>query len=150
MFGVTVLCVLVALPPLAALGHDLYIAFFKDGVLDLNNPFQPSDIGWLWQTYDPASYDWAFQNIDPATWSGVVDPLLHMTAMVAAAVPAIFVYMVLIGLKIVGVGPFEGSGLMAAMQKAQSGKSKQPMSVASKGFDQKVKAKKSKKLYNRK
>ncbi len=107
------------LPALAALGHDIYIAYNSD---ELNVPdgLYFSDLGWIWVNYSPATYDWARESIDPTLWSGVVDPFLQEAAVFVGSIPFLAFAAILLCMKILGIGPFEGRGLFAFGSKMSS------------------------------
>lgn len=114
---------ILALPALAVLGHDVYLAY-NNTQLDVTERFYLSDLGWLWVTYHPSSYHWAMDNVDPTLWHSVVDPLLQTSALYVLGAPfAAFVVIVTI-LKIFGIGPFEGNGLNMTMFNAKYKKKK--------------------------
>lgn len=110
MRGVHLFCFLLILPALAVLGHDIYLAFFSEDTPD-GQPFQLSDLGWLWVQYGPETYDWAKMALDEETWTNIVEPLLTQTSIVAAIVPAAIIYALLVLCKIIGIWPFRGEGL---------------------------------------
>ena len=97
-----VICFLLALPALAVLGHDVYMAFFAKQPPGGSHPFQLSDLGWLWVTYEPATYKWALGQVSAATWARMIDPVLRQTALVVALAPAVLGYAVLAVMKFLG------------------------------------------------
>ena len=103
------LCFLVAIPALAVLGHDVYLAYSSEE-MDFAEKFYLSDLGWLWVTYGPDTYNWAIANIDESLWKGFVDPLLQQSAFYVAAAPAVSVYFILVLMKLFGLGQFESGG----------------------------------------
>lgn len=118
MRGVILLCFFLALPPLAVLGHDLYMAYGEE--IDLTQPFKQSDLGWLWVTYQPETYNWARGQASPETWEEYVSPVLRQKALTVTAAPALAVYPLLVVLRIIGLWPFSGSGLLARGRKVKS------------------------------
>lgn len=111
------LAFLLALPALAALGHDIYMAYLNTS-LPLEDRFYLSDLGWLWKEYGLESYTWALDNTDEVLWNNVIDPLLQGSAFYVLGAPfAAFLGIVLLQ-KIFGLGPFEGRGLGVMLQSA--------------------------------
>ncbi len=107
MRGIQILCVLLILPVLAALGHDLYITYQEQ---DFTKPMMFSDVGYLWTHYSPDSYKWVQDNIGKEKWVSIVTPLLEQTSVVVSAIPAAVVYSLLLILKLLNMPPF-GDGV---------------------------------------
>ena len=103
MRGIPILCFLLALPVLAALGHDIYITYQDQ---DFSKPMMFSDVGYLWVHYEPDSYKWAQENVSQGTWDSFLTPFLEQTTVVMAAVPAAIVYSLLLILKLCNLPPF--------------------------------------------
>jgi hypothetical protein len=103
MRGIPILCFLLALPVLAALGHDIYITYQDQ---DFTRAMMFSDVGYLWTHYEPGSYKWAQDNIDKATWDSFLTPLLEQSTVIIAAIPAVIVYSLLLILKLLNLPPF--------------------------------------------
>jgi len=97
-------------PALAVLGHDIYIAY-NNTELEGTDRFYLSDIGWLWTEYAPSSYDWVLSAVDETTWNGFIDPLLQQSAIYLASAPLVIFTIILLIMKIFGLGSFEGEGL---------------------------------------
>ena len=95
---------LLAMPALAALGHDIYMAY-TGKLPGGSNALQLSDVGWLWTTYEPESFKWARQNADPLLWKGYIDPLLEQTAAIVAAFPAVVVLTLIVLFKMIDMVP---------------------------------------------
>lgn len=114
------ICFLLALPPLAAGGHDAYMAYVEsqEGNVDLSEPFRFSDLGWLWVTYAPQNYDWMRGSMNPDMWKSMIEPALTQPAIVVTAIPALALYILLGVLRIIGLPPFTGRGIMGP-QKAR-------------------------------
>lgn len=91
-----VLCFLFTLPLLAAIGHDVYYAYQSPQGLSLEQPFQFSDLGWLWITYAGDSYHSVRPMVDPETWKKFIGPVLEQKSIVVAAVPALICYALLV------------------------------------------------------
>lgn len=103
MRGLSVLCFLLALPALAALGHDIYITYQDQ---DFTKTMMFSDVGFLWTRYGPESYKWAQDNLGKETWDGFLTPLLEQTTVIVAVIPALLVYTLLLLLKLLNFPPF--------------------------------------------
>lgn len=104
-----ILCFLLALLPLAVLGHDIYLAYLAAEEANVSFGSRPilfSDVGWLWVTYAPESYDWARAEISTDQWKEWVDPVLQQTALIAAAVPVVCMTALVLVLKILQGLPF--------------------------------------------
>ena len=121
MRGVYLICILLALPFLAAIGHDIYLAVNVEE-LTVKEPTL-SDLGWLWVNYHPPSYNWALANTDPQVWQNYVAPLLRQTAVVVTGVPAATLYAVLFVLRLFAFWPFTDAtpvfGKRARLQKGK-------------------------------
>ena len=103
------LCFLMALLPLAALGHDLYLAYQEAEQAHVefgDKPINFTDIGWLWVHHSQDTYDWARRSVDPQTWKSFVDPLLQQTAVIVSAIPAVALAVFLVALKLLKDLPF--------------------------------------------
>lgn len=103
MRGVTLLCLLLAVPFLAALGHDIYVTYEEQ---DFTQPLKLSALGYLWVHYGPESYKWAESNIDTGTWEIIQTWLLEQKTVLVAAVPALVIYALLLILKLFNLPPF--------------------------------------------
>ncbi len=104
------LAFILALPALAVLGHDIYIAY-NNTHLDVAERFFFSDLGWLWTEYSPATYDAAMESTDAEIWNNIIDPLLQKSAFYVAIAPFGAFLAIMLLLKIIGIGPFKESGL---------------------------------------
>lgn len=98
--------ILLSLLPLAALGHDLYMAYGKDGEIDLSQPFQLSYVGWLWQTYSPDTFRITRSNFEPETWARWIRPILEQSALIITLIPPSIIFAIVLVLKIVRSGLF--------------------------------------------
>ena len=93
-----IIAFILALPPLAALGHDGYMAYKHPELGPPLEAFRLSDTGWLWANYSRDTFDWAKDNISEDVWHALLDPVLSQTAAVLAALPlAIFLICLLAG-----------------------------------------------------
>lgn len=105
MRGMYLIGFVLALPPLAALGHDLYLAYGQEGTaIDLEQPFHFSDIGWLWKTYALDSFDSMKESVDPQTWQNWIRPVLEQTAVVATGLPFAIFFATMLTLKVMRSG----------------------------------------------
>lgn len=99
MRGVHLFMFVLALPALAALGHDIYLYY--------NNPdmgFKFAALGFIWTNYHPESYKWTVEQTQPmGYWDSINSLLAQKAFFVGLAFAGIFY--VLIGiLKLLGVG----------------------------------------------
>ena len=106
MRGTFLLGFFLTLPPLAALGHDLYLAYGKSDEIDITAPFHLSDLGWLWQNYSGDTWRIARSSFDPATWQSFVLPVLKTDAVIAAGIPAAIFFVTILTLKAMRSGAF--------------------------------------------
>ena len=105
-----VLALFLALPALAALGHDIWLAYGKE--FDYTKPIRLSNLGWLWQVYHGETYEWARENINPDSWKNLVEPLLLQKSVIVGLFPvAIYVAFKAVTW-IFGLGEFQGRGLL--------------------------------------
>lgn len=128
------------IPALAVLGHDIYMAY-NNTELEVTERFWLSDLGWLWVNYSPDTYNWAVDNTDAAIWNSIVDPLLQESALYVSSAPFAAFLVIIIFLKIFGIGPFEGQGLMTFIQTAGIKKKKGDFSFSGGGSKKKAKYK---------
>ena len=114
--GIIFFCVLIALPALAALGHDVYLAYI-DMEAGKPDPFKLSALGWIWTTYNMDSYQYARDFIDKQTWSHFMEPLLEKNALYVAGIPALVIYGLLIVLRLLHLWPFNDAPAMFSGKK---------------------------------
>ncbi len=103
------LCFLLALLPLAALSHDLYLAYQEAEKAHIefgDKPISFSDIGFIWVQYSPDTYDWARRNMAPQTWKNMVDPVLQQTALIVTAIPGSVLAVILVIFRLLKDVPF--------------------------------------------
>lgn len=116
MSGVRLFMVLVLLPALAALGHDLYLFYTNEGVdnvvSDATKIFDEKGassffaaLGFIWTKYDVESFKAIAQSMDEQTWS-YVNKVLAQKAVVVGLAFAGFWYVLLGLLRILGAWPF--------------------------------------------
>ena len=117
------LAFVLALPALAVLGHDIYLAY-NNTELEITERFWLSDVGWLWVKYSPDTYNWAVENTDAVIWNGIIDPLLQQSALWVAGAPFALFLAVMLLLKIFGMGPYEGQGMLRLTALARVKKTK--------------------------
>lgn len=94
MRGLSALLLIVTLPLLAAIGHDLYL-FYENQFQGA--PVPPagwmgylSALGFIWTRYSPESYTWVAESTPTNVWA-VLNALLTIKAVfVTAAFAAIF------------------------------------------------------------
>ena len=106
MRGTFLLGFLLTLPPLAALGHDLYLAYGQTDEIDITQPFHLSDVGWLRQKYSADTLRIAKSGFDPSTWQDYVLPILKTDAVIAAGIPAAIFFITVLTLKVMRSGAF--------------------------------------------
>lgn len=124
-------CFLVALPALAAIGFDIYMAYkeIEAGSSasfqpDAPSPFKLTQVGWFWQTYSPDSFEWAKSAITPETWKSYIAPVLRSYAAVLTTGIAVFFYVLLFILSKLGLWPFgDNPGLFAGRAHKDKGDS---------------------------
>lgn len=107
MSGVRFVCFLLALPLLAALGHDAYVYYESAYQKGENLPFRLSDIGYIWKTYSPGTLELVKQSVLEDTWKGWVVPLLELPSVLVGGGFAGIGYAILTALWLFGVWPFE-------------------------------------------
>lgn len=101
--AILVACLL-SLLPLAALGHDLYMAYGRDSELNFSNPFHLSQIGWLWETYMYDNYRSIRSGFTPETWQTWMHPVLRQTALGVTMWPPLVIFTVVLVLKVMRSG----------------------------------------------
>ncbi len=117
MRGVHLFILLIALPALAALGHDIYLFYSDHGitsiVADVNKTIADkgplsmfATLGFIWTQYHPESYKLAAQGLDQESWE-VVNALLAQKAIFVSVVFAGFFYVPLLIMKTLGTWPFK-------------------------------------------
>lgn len=118
MNGIRILCVLLLLPALAALGHDAW-RYYEEPEFG----FQLSDVGYLLNEYAPDYLKILYDGTDPESWEQYVLPLLEQTTAIVAATPAILTYIALVVLWLFGLWPF-ADGVGPRLQNTISKKPK--------------------------
>ncbi len=115
-----VLIFILSLPFLAALTHDIYVAYDTYGD-EWIQYFHPSDLGWVWTQYAADSHDQARDSFGPDLWIAFVLPVLQQKTMFIAAIPLLIFGVVHVIMWVTGKGPYEGRGLMAPSVKKSKG-----------------------------
>lgn len=118
MRGYSFLFFILAIPVIAALGHDIYITYHDQ---NFNKTMMFSDVGYLWTHYSPETYDWAKKNLSQKTWSNFLTPFLEQMTLLIAAIPLITFGSVLGFLKLCGLPPFRDAKVMRGHKKGQFG-----------------------------
>ena len=93
--GAKTLLVILFIPFLLGLGHDIYFNYFSDSdrirevkALRINpEEFLISDAGWVWNEYSPNTMQSARDTISPRTWTKIIDPILRMPTMLLGGIP---------------------------------------------------------------
>jgi hypothetical protein len=131
MRGSTLLIFILAIPALAALGHDAYLFFQNGGTMDtLQAQVQTSLAGteepgvrsffatggWIWTQYKPESYKWVAENTNKDTWA-IINLILAQKAVLIGAAFAGFFYSLFILLRLVNVGPFRNQSRVHVSDK---------------------------------
>lgn len=112
--GIKLFCFLLLLPFLAAIGHDLYAAYYSDPekvakleALDIDpQSYQVSDAGYLLVHYAPKFYEDARLTVGEETWVKYLDPILKQYTFVVALIPAVIFYLYLLFAFVLGIPPF--------------------------------------------
>ncbi|MBU0801024.1 MAG: hypothetical protein KKA05_08455 [Alphaproteobacteria bacterium] len=126
MRALIILGVVLSLPALAVLGHDLYMAYGQNDEVDLSEPFRLSYVGWLWETYSMDTLRIMRSVFEPDTWRTWIRPVLEQTALLVTIIPPAVIFAIVITLKVMRSGLF--------MIKMKTGGSK---GYASKDIDKK-------------
>lgn len=128
MRALQILCFILAIPFLAALGHDAYITYQDQ---NYDQPMKFSQVGWLLQTYAPDSLGITKDSVEPTTWDTVITPVLKMRTVILTGVPflgTLALILLLKGLEIVGAKGLMTRSIPAKTTKRQfvgkSGESK--------------------------
>lgn len=93
--GAKTLLLILFIPFLLGLGHDIYFNYFSDEEkiketksLRVNpKEFSVSDAGWLWKEYSPASMKVVHDTMEPETWKKFINPILQLPTMVVGLIP---------------------------------------------------------------
>lgn len=107
---VKALAVLFALLIVAAIGHDVYVAYTHPEVGQFPQSFHFSDLGWIWTTYSPDTYKSARESIGPDAFRTWLDPILSQRTAVLAAIPLIILLVVVAIRFLIGKAGLRGAG----------------------------------------
>lgn len=102
-------------PALAALGHDFYLYYTADP--DLERPFYLADIGWIWVTYHEQSHNDAVDFVGKEMWAEFIAPIMNQPAAILLSIPAFAIFLTMFVLKMFGIGPYEGEGVLYSKAK---------------------------------
>lgn len=101
--GAKTLLVILFIPFLLALGHDVYFNYFSDDekIRDVKalridpEEFLISDAGWIWNEYSPNTMQAARDMIGQETWESIIDPVLRIPTMLLGIIPwaAVAIYL---------------------------------------------------------
>lgn len=114
MRGYTFLLSILALPVLAALGHDIYVTYQDQ---DLNKAMMFSNVGWLWTHYHAESFDTVRKSMSPENWHRLNVYVLEQKTILIAAVPFIIAAVILAVLRVLNLPPFQDAGSMGKFKK---------------------------------
>ena len=114
--SVKVLCFIVLLPFLAAIGHDFYVNYMatpeqktKLSNLEIDpSKYMSSDFGYLLNKYAPDTMEMARDHISPDTWKYNIDPILRQDTFIVALAPAVLFYIYLLIAFVTGIPPYRG------------------------------------------
>ena len=138
MRGTVLLVIICLIPFIAALSHDLYIAY-DTGVIEEGEEIKFFDLGILWTRYQPDTFNWAIETVDEDIWKSYISPVLKLRAIVATAIPPVVALIILFILKLFGIWPYRGEGWLQT--KLVRGKKKSYESAGSKKAQYKYKRK---------
>lgn len=138
MRGIHLFMIIVALPALAAFGHDIYLFYENYGfdhiqrdlslLVEEKGPLSPlASLGFIWTQYHEASYTWVVENADPETWA-VINEILGYKALFAGLAFAGVFYVILVLLKLFGLWPFRREKKVSRFARGRrAGTSSEPM-----------------------
>ncbi len=114
--GAKTFLVIMLIPFLLGLGHDIYFNYFADDekirevkALRIDpKAFLVSDAGWVWSEYAPSSLETVRDSFEPSTWRGYVDPVLRLPTMVVGLIPFAISFVYLILSWVLGIWPCSG------------------------------------------
>lgn len=117
MRGVHFFMLLVLVPAILALGHDIFLFTQNGSVNELTTTIQDqdegvrtlfSDLGFVWTEYHPESYKQTVEALEPEQWAKINKVLAHKAVLVGLAFAGMF-YVLLFILKLFGAWPFRGT-----------------------------------------
>ncbi len=114
--GAKTFLVILLIPFLMGLGHDIYFNYFSDDekIKDLKslqiNPkeFLISDAGWVWNNYSPNTLEAARMSFETSTWRTIIDPVLQLPTMIVGLLPWLAGVTYLLIAYILGIWPCSG------------------------------------------
>lgn len=123
------LLLILLVPFLLGLGHDLYINYLSDDekIRELKalrvdpDKFMMSDLGWVWQEYSPASLEVVRDTFGVATWEAEVDPVLKQPTLLVTIIPFVCGVIALLIAFILGIWPFSRLARTRKQDKAGYG-----------------------------
>ena len=116
--GILTVVFLFSLPFLAAVGHDLYLAYGNEDIMAIEEPPKFTDITWMLVTYMPDTYDWIQQSTSEHTRDVLVVPLLRLKTIVAGAIPLATLIIFLCVTKLLGLWPYTDRKLIGRKDKS--------------------------------
>jgi hypothetical protein len=99
MRGIHFFMFLVALPAIAALGHDAYLYYINQP-----KPFDMAALGFIWTNYEPDSYKWVVEQTQPLGYWPYINWILAQKAVFVGVAFAGFFYILIGILRLLGVG----------------------------------------------
>ena len=112
--GVKTFLVILTIPLILAISHDVYLNFFSDSNklekiqrLDVDpNKFKMSELGWVWITYSKNTYELARNSISKNNWQDFIAPALKMKTITISVAPIIAGLIFTIFTWMLGIWPF--------------------------------------------
>ena len=116
--GAKTLLVILLIPFLLGVGHDIYLNYFSDDekirevkALRINPAkFLVSDMGWVWNEYAPNMMQSVRDMVEPSTWKSTFDPVLQLPTMIVGLIPWAITFAYLIFARLAGFWPCAGVG----------------------------------------
>ena len=114
--GAKTILVILLIPFLLGLGHDIYFNYFSNDekVQEIKalrfNPdkFLISDAGWVFNEYAPNFMQSLRDSAEPQTWRKRIDPILQLPTMIVGLIPWAIAVMYLLIAYILGIWPCKG------------------------------------------
>lgn len=112
--GVKIFLVILSIPLILSISHDIYINFFtnqdkleKIQRLDVNpDMFDMTDLGWVWIEYSKDTYNLARESISADNWRKFIAPTLKMKTIIISMAPLIIGIIFTIFTWMLGIWPF--------------------------------------------
>jgi hypothetical protein len=113
------LLVILLIPFLCALGHDIYINYFSDDEKRAEvkamrvdpSKFLISDAGWVWNEYAANTMRSAREIIQPDTWKSKIDPILQLPTMIVGLIPWAITFIYLLLARLIGIWPYRDNSI---------------------------------------